>query len=329
MNKAYPIIQPFGLAPDASPVTRVSIAAGGTTAHFLTWGARLQDLRRDFVPHSLVLGADAMPAYLGPMLYYGAIVGPVANRIAQAQFTLDGKTFKLDANEDGITTLHGGTDGFGCRNWTLGECTSDSVTFHLHHPDGLCGFPGNIAVTATYALDRAGALTITITGKSDGDTYFSPAFHGYWNLSGRETIHDHRLTIAAQSYLPVDDQSIPLGKPKSVAGTVFDHRNGQPVSGLIDHNYCLDADQAFACRLETDDLALVLTTDQPGLQVYDAGRNDTSPFPGLTGVPYGAVSGVALEPQSWPDTPNQPDYPSNLLRTHETYTQISKFEFIH
>lgn len=329
MSDDIPHSDAFGTAPDGSPVTRVTISAGGTTAHFLTWGARLQDLRRADVPHPLVLGAETMDAYLGPMLYYGAIVGPVANRIAGAQFDLNGTTYHLDANEDGTTTLHGGTTGFGCRNWSLASATSDSVTLTLTHTDGTDGFPGTIDVAVTYALDTDGALTLTITGTTDRDIYFSPAFHGYWNLSGQATIHDHRLTIAAEHYLPIDAASIPTGAPEPVAGTIFDHRTEQQVSGKVDHNYCLTPDAPIACSLATDTLTLELTTDQPGLQVYDAGRNDTSPYLGLMGAPYRPVSGVALEPQFWPDTPNQPDYPSNLLRAGETYRQVSRFRFIH
>ena len=320
---------PFGTAPDGTPVRRVSIAAGGTTAYFLTWGARLQDLRRAGFDHPLVLGAQTMDAYVGSMLYYGAIVGPVANRIAGAQFVLHDKTYHLDANEDDKTTLHGGATGFGCRNWTLANITEDSVTFTLMHVDGSDGFPGNIDVAVTYALNDDGALQLTITGTTDRDTYFSPAFHGYWNLSGQDTIHDHRLTIAAETYLPIDADSIPIGAPTPVEGTVFDHRNAQHISGEVDHNYCLDMEAPVACTLATDALAMEVTTDQPGLQVYDAGRNDTTPHLGLMGAPYRPVSGVALEPQFWPDTPNQPTYPSNLLRAGETYRQVSCFRFIH
>ena len=319
----------FGQTPDGADVTSVTIARGGTTARLLTYGARLQDLRRDGIRHPLVLGAQSMEPYLGPMTYYGAIVGPVANRIAGAQFDLNGITHRLDANENGVTTLHGGTHGFSNRNWDLTDSTADSATFMLHHPDGLCGFPGNIDVTARYALDIDGALDITITGTADREVFFSPAFHGYWNLSGAAQIHDHLLQIAAETYLPVDDRAIPQGGPAPVAGTGFDFTQAAPVNGNVDHNFCVDPGQdGPVCTLSANGLSLELSSDQPGLQVYDAGHNDTAPHPGLTGTPYGPVSGIALEPQAWPDAPNRPDFPSSLLRAGETYRQHTTFRFV-
>ncbi len=318
---------PFGRAPDGTPVRRIRIAGGGLTAWIITWGASLQDLRMDGIAPSLVLGSDDLSAYLGPMRYYGAVVGPVANRIALGRFVLDGQTYDLDRNEAGQTTLHGGADGFGCRNWTVTGSGPDWVSLALHHPDGLGGFPGNMVVTVTYRLGPDSTLSVEMTGLTDAPTYFSPAFHGYWNLSGQADLRDHLFTVAAETYLPVDDRMIPLGDPAPVAGTVFDHRTPHPLTGQIDHNYCLTGDQPI-CRLETDALALEVRTDQPGLQVYDAGRTDTAPAVGHGGSPYGEAAGVALEPQMWPDSPNHPAYPSNLLMPGQTYRQMSEFRLI-
>ena len=316
----------FGTAPDGSAVTRVTIARAGTTAHLLTWGARVQDMRIAGVPYPLVLGGTDMAAYTGPMEYYGAIVGPVANRVAEAAFTLNGQTHRLDPNEKGITTLHGGAEGFATRNWALADQTDDSVTFTLQHADGHCGFPGNIAVRATYALDPQGALVLTITGTTDRPTYFSPAFHGYWNLTGAPAIADHIMTIRADTYLPVDERGIPLGAPADVAGTIFDFREGAALdSGKVDHNFCIAPGTGPVCTVAAGGLVLTIEADLPGLQVYDAGRNDTSPHAGLQGTPYGPLSGVALEPQYWPDTPNHPDYPQSLLHPGETYSHTARF----
>lgn len=317
----------FGAAPDGSDVMQLTIKGGPTTATLLTYGARLQDLRLSGVDHPLVLGAPRLDAYLGPMHYHGAIVGPVANRIAGARFGLGGRHHDLDANENGKTTLHGGRMGFAAQNWTLDRHTAHSATFALTHPDGRDGFPGNIAVQTTYRIDVDGALHIEITAHADRDVFFSPAFHGYWNLTGRPTIHDHTLWIKAGTYLPVDAHGIPTGAPVPVAGTGFDFTTPAAVTGRIDHNFCLDPTtlDAPVCTLTGGALRLDVLTNQPGLQVYDAGRNDTTPVVGLTGAPYGPVSGIALEPQFWPDTPNRPDYPSNLLAAGKTYRQVSIF----
>lgn len=309
---------------DGSPVRQVGIAGGGLTARLSSLGARLVDLRMEGVVHPLVLGSDEAGALAGPMRYFGAIVGPVANRIAGGRFTLDGQVHALERNEGGVTTLHGGSIGLDQAIWEVAATAPDRVTFCLHQPHGTGGFPGTLDIRVTYSLGGAGVLTIEITGTADRPTHFNPAFHGFWNLSGGPDLSGHRLTVPAERYLPVDARQIPLGDPAPVAGTVFDHRRPRGLSGAIDHNYCLDGGQP-ACVLETDRLRLEIETDQPGMQVYDGGRMETAPFAGHGGVPYGRCAGIALEPQHWPDSPNRPDYPPTLLAPGETYRQVSRF----
>ena len=318
----------FGTLPDGSPVTRVTLARAGTTARFITWGASLQEFRLDEIDRALNLGADNLAAYIWEMRYFGAVVGPVANRIAAGRMTLDGTTHALDRNEEGITTLHSGAKGFSFRNWTVQDSAPDRVTFALVHPDGMGGFPGPIDVAVTYSLDADGALVIEITGASPRLTAFSPAFHGYWNLSGAAHVTDHALSVNASHYLPVDASGIPLGAPAPVAGTHFDHRSPHSLEGAVDHNYCLDGwngDVAPACQLRAGGLVLDVATDQPGVQIYDAGHNKITDMPGLQGRPYGPLSGLAIEPQFWPDHVNHPDYPQSLLRPGEVYRQTSRF----
>ena len=320
--------QDLGTAPDGTPVMCVRIANGGAQAHVLTWGAALQDLRFDGVAHSVILGSADPAAYFERMRNFGMIVGPLANRIAGGRFVLDGTEHRLDRNEKERTTIHGGAQGFGARNWEIIETGEDRVTLSLTHPDGLCGFPGAIEATVTYSLDMRGALTIEIDGKTERPTVFGPAFHGYWSLDGGPDLSGHRLSIDAGRYLPVDDALIPTGAPAPVAGTGFDYRAPRTPDNALDHNFCLSDARGglrHACALEAGGLRLDVETTEPGLQVYTGRNLATAPFAGHGGVPYGANAGIAIEPQLWPDAPNHPEYPSSVLRPGETYRQVSRF----
>lgn len=321
----------FGLGPDGSPVQRVTLSNGQLQLKLITWGASIQDLRLDGLDHPLVLGSESFAPYLGSMRYFGAIVGRVANRIAGAATTLEGRGLALDANEKGITTLHGGIEGAGCQNWVLAGHDDHSARFTLMMPDGHMGFPGNLQVLAEYRLNGM-AIEVEITASSDATTLCNFAQHTYWSLDGRPDLSGHELQINADRYLPVDEAQIPLGASVPVAGTGYDFRNPHPVMGRaqIDHNFCLntgDAQMHEACRLSVEGLELVVETNEPGLQIYDAAGHDTAPDIGLTAAPYGAFSGLAIEPQRWPDAPNKPEYPSVVLRAGETYRQVSRFCF--
>ena len=148
----------FGKDPNGRNVTRCEISNGGTRVSVLAWGATIQELRTDGMEHSLILGGRSMAAYLGPMRYFGAIVGPVANRIAGGEMKVAGRSFALDKNEAGRTTLHGGLAGFDQQLWTFSDIAASSCRLKLTHADGFGGFPGNISVATTYSLDAQGAL---------------------------------------------------------------------------------------------------------------------------------------------------------------------------
>lgn len=185
----------IGALPDGATVQSVRLSAGGTVATILTHGARLADLRRQGLAHSLVLGSPSLAAYLGPMEYFGAIVGPVANRIAEGRFSLEGVEYRLDRNEGGRTTLHGGPEGFSARNWYLADADRNSCTLTIDQRDGLNGFPGALSIAARYALAEDGALTLEITGRTARPCLCAPAFHGYWNSTAAPTCR----TIASPS----------------------------------------------------------------------------------------------------------------------------------
>lgn len=301
-------------------------------AALMSWGASLQDLRRQDLSHSLVLGSPTFAPYLQKMRHYGAIAGPVANRIADGQFTIDGRTYDLEKNEKGTTTLHGGSTGTGIRNWRLDGYDGESCAFTLCHVNGESGFPGNLDIRACYTLDDEGALRLDIEAATDAPTFCNLAHHSYWNLDGTADISAHRLQVRADHYLPVDNRLLPLGAPAPVAGTRFDYREPAPVleaSGtLLDHNFCLERQGDNirpACRVGAGPVRLDIATTEPGLQVYDGAGLNSGAHEGHGGRRYRRHAGLAIEPQNWPDAPNRPDYPAALLLPGGVYRQTSIF----
>lgn len=332
----------FGALPTGEIVERVEIAAHGLTARFLTLGAILQDLRLDGLPHPLVLGFDRLEGYLAhPDLYFGAMVGRYANRIGGARAPVGGQIVQLDANFRGKHLLHGGAAGSSRRNWRIRAVAADRVSLTDRLPDGHMGFPGNLEVEVGFSIAPGPVLRIDVRATGDAETLCNFAHHSYFNLSGRPTIAGHRLRVAADSYLPVDDDLIPTGERRPVTGTPFDLRRGVTLmqealipggpAGGFDHNFCL-SDARGPIRpvawLTGPDGGLTLTveTTEPGLQVYD-GAMIAAGIPGLDGRPLAPHAGLALEPQLWPDAPNHPGFPPALLRPGEVYEQHTALAF--
>lgn len=326
------MIDRFGQMPDGRGVERITLRGGGLTLALLTHGARVQTLMREGVAHPLVLGADSLAPYLTDMAYFGAIVGRYANRIAQGRFALDDRTHQCDRNYRDRHTLHGGRLGADAQIWRILRAGPGSACLALDLPDGQMGFPGNLAVTADFALPGDGCLAITIRAETDAATPCSFAHHSYFALGGGGDVTADRLWIDAAQYLPVDADLIPDGPPAPVAGTAFDFRQPRVIGDHgYDHNFCL-SDRAqeprLVARLECprSGLGLEVVTDQPGLQVYDGAHITAAP--GLGGRPYGPKSGLALEPQAWPDAPNRPDFPAAILRPGAVYRQQTRFRVI-
>lgn len=323
---------PFGKTADGRSVRAVTLRNAGLTARIITYGATLQDLRMAGVPWPLVLGSDQLAAYEGPLIYAGAIVGPVANRIAGSVLAIGGTDFRLRPNE-GPNLLHGGAAGTHARIWRIERVTGDAVALGLDIPAGSDGLPGNRHLRAEYSLTGDGALLLVLGATTDAPTPVNLAMHSYWNLDGRATTAGHRLTVAADRYTPTDAALLPLGAVLPVAGTAHDLRDGQTLSDQprFDTNFCLsDALRplhAVAMLTGASGVTLHLATTAPGLQVYDGANLAGGPFPGLTGQPYGPFAGIALEPQMWPDAPHHPAFPDIILHPGAVWQQQTRMRF--
>ncbi len=328
-------LETFGETVGGAPVERARISGSGLTAWILTWGAVVQDLRLDGVPQPLVLGFPCFPPYLESGAYFGAIVGRLANRVAGGRASIAGVTQRLDRNDGGRHTLHGGRSGSGRRLWALEDAGEDVVTLRCALPDGHMGFPGKLDAVATYRIAAGPALALELSAGADAETLCGFAHHSYFNLDGAGTIHDHRLRIDADAVLPVDDTLIPTGEVMQVAGTAFDFRAARRIGAAgiaYDHNFCLSEERqplraVAALSGPRSGLTLTLATTEPGLQVYTGAALSTGATRGLTGMPYGPYAGVALEPQVWPDAPNRPWSGQARLRPGEVYRQTSVFRF--
>lgn len=322
-------------------VELLAISDGGACRAVLSdFGARLVEL---WVPDSrgqladIVLGHDRPVDYLAPeSRYIGATCGRYANRIANARLQLEGEDIQLQANE-GTKQLHGGKDGFDALIWTVTAVSPTSVSFGLTSPDQDMGYPGTLTAEVTYAFTAPKTLEIMFRAEVSGKpTVVNLVNHAYFNLAGQGNgpIDHHILSIAADHYLAVDQNQIPVGAPKAVAGTAFDFRrpralNADVPTGGFDHNFCLTAqDQPqFIATEPKSGRGFLLWTDQPGVQLYTAGHFPKG-YPGKRGERIGPRGGFAVETQLWPDSPNRPDFPSALLRPGECYRHHMRFNFV-
>jgi aldose 1-epimerase len=293
-----------------------------------------------------VLGFDTVDEYeANKDLYFGATVGRVANRTAEANFSLDGVTYQL-ARNDGVNHLHGGVlRSLDRVVWDVMPSGPDrtSVRFAYTSPHLEEGYPGNLDVTVVYTLIRENGLRIDYQAVSDRRTPINLTHHTYWNLTGEagQTIDGHSLTVMADEYTPTDDYLIPLGPKASVANTSLDFRlpkelgptigslAGRPSLGL-DHNFVLrdwDSTLQHAARLQRSANGLVMDmyTTEPGIQVYSSGHMPATR--GKSGVVYPTRGGICLEAQHFPDSLHHPEYPEMVLEPGNTYRQTTEYRF--
>jgi aldose 1-epimerase len=343
--------QPFG---DEAGVERWSAKAGcGVEVEVLTYGGILHALRVPDVrgrSADVVLSLPDLESYQKFSPYFGALIGRYGNRIAGGSFTLDGETYTLPVNDRG-QTLHGGPNGFDRQVWAA-QALPDGAGLRLSlvSPDGDNGFPGELRVTATYALADDGTLSLDFEARTDRPTVVNLTSHGYFNLAGAGTgdALSHTLRVDGDAYLPVSGQGIPDGPALPVRGTAFDltrarvlraavsspDRQVRAVGGF-DHNWVLrDAPEPGAVRTAAvlhdpeSGRTLELRTSEPGLQVYTANGLDGS-LTGPDGHRYGPHGAVCLEPQHFPDSPNRPDFPSTVLRPDEVLRSRMELRFPH
>ncbi len=344
----------------STAVDRYTLSNGSITARIITYGGIIQSLRapdRRGRRANITLGYSNLAGYTTPRgdpptanpSYFGAIIGRYGNRIGGAKFTLDGKTYTLDPNNNG-NTLHGGVTGFDKVVWSAQSFkrtgavgvrltrTSAAGEGCVNPPVACTGFPGNVTVQVDYTLKKRDNLRIDYRATTDAPTVVNLTNHAYWNLSGEGTgtIYGHRLTLNANRYTPVDKTLIPTGRRAKVAGTPFDFRKPHAIGARIrqsnqqlmfgqgyDHNWVLNRNgpgliRAARLRDPASGRILTMSTTEPGIQFYSGNFLDGTLY-GTSGHAYRQGDGLALETQHFPDSPNKSNFPSTVLRPGQTY----------
>jgi aldose 1-epimerase len=341
----------FGHTHEGSAVDRYTLGNdSGMEASIMTYGGTLLSLRvpdRDGRLADVLLGFDTLAPYLEDHPYFGALIGRYANRIARGHFRLNHVDYQLACN-NGPNHLHGGVEGFDRKLWRAHVPVSGAgvrLILRCHSAAGDEGYPGNLQVEASYTLTADNALRLDYRATTDAPTIVNLTSHAYFNLAGQGDVLGHELQIQASRYLPVDRNLIPDGRLLPVAGTPMDFRTLRRIdadmpaedeqlrraAGGFDHCWVLD-DRTGACspaaevREPVSGRRMRVFTTQPGLQCYTGNLLDGT-LPGKHGTAYGKYAGLCLEAQHFPDSPNQPAFPSTVLLPGETYRHITIYQF--
>jgi aldose 1-epimerase len=344
----------FGTTPEGVAVERFTLtSASGVTITVLSYGGVIQSVvapDRSGTLADVTLGYDTLDGYLRDKSYLGALIGRYANRIRGGRFSLDGRDYTLATNAGG-NHLHGGTRGFNKAVWTTEPfADGENIGLVLGHvsPDGDEGYPGAVTARVTYTLTPDGAIVIDFFATADAPTPVNLTQHSYFNLAGTGVgdILDHTLELSASRFTPVDPTLIPTGELRPVQGTPFDFTTPETVGARIseddeqlrlaggyDHNFVLDRDaetrMVLAARL-TDPLSgrgLDIHSTEPGIQCYSGNFLDGTAT-GKGGVPLKYRSGLALETQHFPDSPNEPRFPSTILRPGAEHRSRTIYHFV-
>jgi aldose 1-epimerase len=342
--------QKFGNMPDGRAVDLYTLVnLSGLEARIMTYGGTLVSLRtpdREGALADVVLGFDELSPHLGEHPYFGCLVGRYANRIAGGSFRLNDKRHQL-ARNDGCNHLHGGINGFSKVLWEARariSATGPQLALSYESPAGEEGYPGNLIVEVIYTLSDGNELGLHYSATTDADTVLNLTNHAYFNLAGSGTVLDQVVRLAADHFLPVDETLIPLGERRAVLGTPFDFTRPETIGSRIhadepqlrfaggyDHCWVLNKMNgkcALAAELQDPQSGRMLSvfTTQPGMQVYTGNFLDGS-IRGKAERAYERHSGLCLETQHFPDSPNQPTFPTTILKRGEHYRETTVYRF--
>jgi aldose 1-epimerase len=341
----------FGKTTDGLPVELFTLQNGrGMEAKIATYGGLVTSLK---VPDKngqlgdVVLGYDNLNGYIKSSPYFGALIGRYGNRICKGHFTLNGQTYNLAAN-NGPNALHGGLKGFDKVVWSVKSAVvkadGPQLTLTYVSRDGEEGYPGNLSVTAVYTITRDNALRLDYTATTDKDTVVNLTQHSYFNLAGHGDILGHEVYLNADKFTPVDATLIPNGELRDVTGTPFDFRTPTTIGARVnasdeqikfgggyDHNWVINkkwGELSLMARVSesTSGRTLEVWSTEPGLQFYSGNFLDGS-ITGKGGWVYQYRNGFCMEPQHYPDSPNQPNFPSVVLHPGETYHNTIIYRF--
>lgn len=340
----------FGVMPEGQEVQLFSLTNDrGMEVRITNYGGIITVINvpdRDGKLGDVVIGHDTLEGYLYRSRYFGALIGRHANRIAHGRFCLHGISYSL-AKNNGENHLHGGLRGFDKVVWSAREIpASELVSLELTYlsKDGEEGYPGNLKATVTYLLTNENELRVEYFATTDQDTIVNLTNHSYFNLACGGTILNHQLTINADNFTPVNKGLIPTGEIRSVKDTPMDFTCGTAIGARInnhDEQLCFAGgyDHNFVLRTATETFrkaatvyepttgrVMEVSTTQPGMQFYSGNFLDGS-IAGKSGRVYLKHSGCCFEPQHFPDSPNQPSFPSTLLKPGEEYRQTTSFKF--
>jgi aldose 1-epimerase len=343
---------PFGTMPDGTPIEIFTLTnSRGMEVRTIPYGAIIVSIR---VPDragrfdDVVIGHDRLEGYLTASRFFGAVVGRFGNRIARGRFAVDGRTYELAVN-NGPNHLHGGVKGFDKVVWQaepFSTAAGSGVRYRYVSADGEEGYPGRLDARVTYALTERNHIVVEYSATTDKATPINLTQHSYFNLAGDgvRDVLDHVVEINADRYTPVDATKIPTGELAPVAGTPFDFRTPRRIGAHIadthpqivigggyDHNFVLNrtgGELQWAARVfePTTGRTLTVTTTEPGLQFNTANALDGT-ITGKSGHVYRARYGLCLETQHFPDSPNQPSFPSTMLGPGETFQSRTEFAF--
>lgn len=341
---------PFGKAPNDTPVDIYTLRnAKGCEVRICNYGGIVTSLKvpdKDGKMGDVVLGYDHLDGYLKSTPYFGCLVGRYGNRIAKGKFTLNGQAYTLVTNNY-PNALHGGLKGFDKVVWQARAYESQigpALELRYLSKDGEEGYPGNLSVTAVYTLTEDNALRLDYTATTDQDTILNLTHHSYFNLRGHGDNLGHVVQIHADKFIPVDATLIPTGELRPVDGTPFDFRKSTPIGARVnaddeqikfgggyDHCWVINqkagqlAQQAVVYEPETGRVLEVWSTE-PGLQFYGGNFLDGT-ITGKSGWTYQFREAFCMEPQHFPDSPNQPNFPSTALKPGQTYQNTIIYKF--